>query len=431
MRHKILIADDSLTIQKVIKITLANEPFDMEVCGQADELAAKVQALSPHIVLLDFNLSEEKTGYELCRRIKEINSNSKVFMLFGTFDTVDEDQLVEAGCDSKIVKPFDGTKFISICRSLADQASDNIANEEEEALPGIIENTQEEEEPEEDNWVMDAPEHVDATEEVVEDPVEISIKKSALDQEVEDWGMSVPGIIGGDDDQLDLPEVIDFSQSSESDRAEDDTTLPSSNDLEYPEPKEGPRLIPISDLHLTEDEELGDEELEEEEEEYFEEVMDLEVEGTDSEEALRKIEAQIQDELAEDETSVGDNSNLWSYDEIDQSSDLPEIKPHNLEEVKLDMNHESGGQEDENAMATPADFPDAVDYDSAKTSQPINFDSEFEEKLKEHLKPLVEDYVKQYSKAMIEKVAWEVIPDLAENLIRKEIKRISDTIISP
>ena len=39
--------------------------------------------------------------------------------------------------------------------------------------------------------------------------------------------------------------------------------------------------------------------------------------------------------------------------------------------------------------------------------------------------PAIEDMVKKYCAESVEKVAWEVIPDLAENLINKEIEKIS------
>ena len=97
MKHKILIADDSLTIQKVIKITLANEPFELFECVNAQELENKINEVKPSIVLLDFNLSEDKTGYDLTREIKSSLPNTKILMLFGTFDTVDETLLAESG----------------------------------------------------------------------------------------------------------------------------------------------------------------------------------------------------------------------------------------------------------------------------------------------------------------------------------------------
>jgi hypothetical protein len=38
---------------------------------------------------------------------------------------------------------------------------------------------------------------------------------------------------------------------------------------------------------------------------------------------------------------------------------------------------------------------------------------------------MIEDLVREYCRQTAEKIAWEVIPDLAENLIRKELKDIS------
>lgn len=125
MEHKVLIADDSLTIQKVIKITLSNEPFVLSECTDSSELVDKVNELNPAIVLLDFNLSENKTGYDLCREIKDVSPNTQVLMLFGAFDTIDEGMLQSAGSAYHIVKPFDGTKFINLCRSMAQDYDTN------------------------------------------------------------------------------------------------------------------------------------------------------------------------------------------------------------------------------------------------------------------------------------------------------------------
>jgi cell pole-organizing protein PopZ len=66
---------------------------------------------------------------------------------------------------------------------------------------------------------------------------------------------------------------------------------------------------------------------------------------------------------------------------------------------------------------------------SKETDQVIHMDTdELVEKLKISLRPMIEEMVREFCRQNAEKVAWEVIPDLAENLIRKEIKEISDSI---
>lgn len=476
MRHKILIADDSLTIQKVIKITLANEPFDLEVCSSAKDLAASVQSFNPNIVLLDFNLSEDNTGYELCSKIKSLNSDIKVFMLFGTFDTIDEEKLSSSGCDNKIVKPFDGTKFINICRTLADQVSSKDSFQEGDdqeydfdmSTPSndTFEDGSESTDlsdagDEETGWVMDAPEHEDNIPEPIEMPKAASPKKSALDLEVEDWGMSVPGVIGADDeDQLDIPEVINLASVKRpvdvpEEREEDVTNLPDQEDLEYPDiiasdssdddlelDLGGPKLTPLSDLNLDDEPaSSGTNEID----------FDAPKEGTNTEEELRRIEEQIKDEV--------DSNDIWAFDEVEESvevqtvaevepevDDIPMVKPHKLADISeddypFDEHHKKEKFESDFMKKALADFPDDLDFETGNDSpiaktvstsvENLLNDPEFEEKVKNQLRPIVEEYVKQYSKTMIEKVAWEVIPDLAENLIRKEIERISESILNP
>jgi PleD family two-component response regulator len=122
MNHKVLLADDSVTIQKVIKITLANQPYDITDAASESDLFSKLKALDPKLVLLDFNLSEKFSGYELTTKIKSICPNTKVLLLLGTFDSVEDEAMLKCGASEKIVKPFDSNKFISICKRLVDNA---------------------------------------------------------------------------------------------------------------------------------------------------------------------------------------------------------------------------------------------------------------------------------------------------------------------
>ena len=56
MNHKVLLADDSLTIQKVIRITLAGQPYDIVDCATEEELFKKLPEVQPKIVFLDFKI---------------------------------------------------------------------------------------------------------------------------------------------------------------------------------------------------------------------------------------------------------------------------------------------------------------------------------------------------------------------------------------
>ena len=46
------------------------------------------------------------------------------------------------------------------------------------------------------------------------------------------------------------------------------------------------------------------------------------------------------------------------------------------------------------------------------------------------LEGMIQNAVEKYCEQKLDKVAWEVIPDLAENLIRDELKNIASDVIS-
>ena len=90
MTSKVLVADDSLTIQKVIGITLANSGYELVECLNEAELLKKIQSNQFDLVLLDFNLSDSRSGYELAKLINLALPRAAIIVMLGTFDTVDE-----------------------------------------------------------------------------------------------------------------------------------------------------------------------------------------------------------------------------------------------------------------------------------------------------------------------------------------------------
>ena len=103
MTKKILVADDSPTIQKVISITLSEQPFEIDECLNVNDLFDCIDEENYSLILLDINLSEDKNGYELTREILDKNPDSKVMLLLGTFDTISDSQFVESGAHEKMI----------------------------------------------------------------------------------------------------------------------------------------------------------------------------------------------------------------------------------------------------------------------------------------------------------------------------------------
>ncbi len=122
MSGTILLADDSLTIQKVIELTFAETGFDVIAVSSGEELMQKLPECRPDIVICDV-IMPGKDGYEVCQEIKsEPDSlHIPVILLTGTFEPFDKDRALAAGCSEIITKPFEARKLVDAVERLVRQ----------------------------------------------------------------------------------------------------------------------------------------------------------------------------------------------------------------------------------------------------------------------------------------------------------------------
>jgi CheY-like chemotaxis protein len=117
MSRKILLADDSVTIQKVIELTFMDEDYDVSAVSNGDEAVAALSRSAPDLVLADVHMPGA-SGYEVCRRSKELHPLVPVLLLVGTFEPFDEAKSREVGADSFLKKPFDSQELLQLVAQL-------------------------------------------------------------------------------------------------------------------------------------------------------------------------------------------------------------------------------------------------------------------------------------------------------------------------
>lgn len=128
MPKKILLADDSMTIQKVISITLASEDVDMVIVSDGNAAVAKAREIKPDLILADVAMPG-KSGYEVCEIIKSDPQLYKipVLLLAGTFEPLNKEEAARVKADDSIVKPFESTSFVEKVKSLLAKAEAEAA----------------------------------------------------------------------------------------------------------------------------------------------------------------------------------------------------------------------------------------------------------------------------------------------------------------
>jgi CheY-like chemotaxis protein len=119
MPHKLLLADDSVTIQRVIELTFADEDVQVIAVSNGQDAIDRLQRDPPDIVLADAGMPE-RNGYEVAQFIKGTPAfaHIPVVLLTGAFEPVDEGRARSVGCDGVLVKPFEPQIVISRVKDL-------------------------------------------------------------------------------------------------------------------------------------------------------------------------------------------------------------------------------------------------------------------------------------------------------------------------
>jgi CheY-like chemotaxis protein len=117
--HTLLLADDSVTIQRVIELTFADEDVQVVAVSDGEQAIARIEASPPDIILADVGMPG-KSGYEVAQHVKQSPrlAHIPVLLLTGAFEPVDQARAADAGCQGVLAKPFEPQLVIGRVREL-------------------------------------------------------------------------------------------------------------------------------------------------------------------------------------------------------------------------------------------------------------------------------------------------------------------------
>lgn len=120
---KILLVDDSVTIQKVVELTFSDAEWEVACVGDGAQALPRLREFRPDVVLLDVILPGEN-GYEICDRIKKepALAATPVLLLTGTFEPFDRRRAESVGADGHLTKPFESQVLVAKVQDLLRQA---------------------------------------------------------------------------------------------------------------------------------------------------------------------------------------------------------------------------------------------------------------------------------------------------------------------
>jgi CheY-like chemotaxis protein len=124
MMPKLLLADDSITVQRVIALTFQGEGIEVIAVGDGDLAVQAIDRERPQIVLADLSMPG-RDGYavaEYVKRSPELAKDIRVVLLTGAAEPVEEARSRALGIDGVLSKPFEPHVATALVRRLLGEA---------------------------------------------------------------------------------------------------------------------------------------------------------------------------------------------------------------------------------------------------------------------------------------------------------------------
>jgi len=121
-RPRVLVADDHADMVKAICRLLA---LDCDVVGtvaDGGEVVEAVQRLQPDVTVVDLNLPTV-SGFEACRRIREVDPNAKVIVFTAMNDPSLRQRAFELGASAFVCKVATDGDLLAAVQCLCEQES--------------------------------------------------------------------------------------------------------------------------------------------------------------------------------------------------------------------------------------------------------------------------------------------------------------------
>jgi len=115
----ILVVEDSVAQQAMMKDLLEGSGLDVTVASDGIEALQQIQGHPPDLVLLDI-VMPKMNGYEVCRRIKSNLATQDVPVVLCSAKGEEFDRYwgMKQGADAYIAKPFQPTELVGTVKQL-------------------------------------------------------------------------------------------------------------------------------------------------------------------------------------------------------------------------------------------------------------------------------------------------------------------------
>ncbi len=403
MSKTILLADDSLTIQKVVELTFSNTDFEVITTSSGDELLEQLPSSGADIVICD-TIMPGIDGYAVCQSIKSESAtlHIPVILMTGTFEPFDRDRALAAGCSEIITKPFEARNLVETVSKLV--SDPGIAAPAPEAHPGSVAPP--------DAGSAVAPPDLPATADALPAPDQAGAEFGTM--------LSVPQEAATEDTSEDEGEGLDFTSTGFA-------------EMEAAGSTPAPVVMPEHGLEFENQTSPDDTPEQSEPEPPPESETTQPLPAADLTEAIDPFDSPAPEMFGQTEPEEGEPVNeepeITEPEPVVETASIPEPFEATEPEPKAEY-----------AESREADVAPLVDYTAdtdpvVETSREPRIVTPIDEGVESVVGGLSDVDIDRIARRVIElaadrleKIAWDVIPDMAEIVVRERVRELETEI---
>jgi CheY-like chemotaxis protein len=121
---RILLADDSPHAQRMGELILREEGYEVVTITDGATVLLRLHDVDPDLILVDVTMPT-KSGYEICEFVKSSlrHVHTRVVLLAGAQDPVDEQEARRVHADGLLQKPFEASLVLKTVKPLLEAAA--------------------------------------------------------------------------------------------------------------------------------------------------------------------------------------------------------------------------------------------------------------------------------------------------------------------
>ena len=126
MALRVLLADESTTIKKVIQLALQDYGVEVKSVPIGLDVGPVAKSFRPDVIFVDV-LLQKKSGYEVCQELKTDDElkNVPIILMWSGFMEIDEAKARASQANARLEKPFDADLLRKMVQDLVPRTLDN------------------------------------------------------------------------------------------------------------------------------------------------------------------------------------------------------------------------------------------------------------------------------------------------------------------